>query len=252
MSLPLRLYYYLLVALGRLIASVKLNHVEVGRQVRKRRKTFTIWAIPCINLVCDGLRVGIELLPRQSWLRHELHLHRQVLDRRCRIDNGTLITERLPGVCLRSYLGGETDSLQIRRALEAAVKALHQLHQQGHSHSDAALHNVFYEPQQQQARWFDFESRHHRTSLEWARAQDLMALSCSAAKAVGRSRVRLVAQALESYPCSEVKKRLGRLLQQWPRQPQLLLLVEAPWDHRCFQLLCYLLEVAPSAPGGPR
>lgn len=245
MSLLDSAYYTLVVASGRLAASVKFSHVvRAGDSYRKWRKP---WAGALLKLANGYLwvtRAGLRILTGGDWVEWELAVHREALDRRLLVEEGqVLVTPRVPGTVLFDLLRSEREASLKQAALAAALRELHRLHQvevKGSplTHSDAATHNVCYDVENGRAYWLDFESRHVGRSLRWRRVHDLLAFTCSAASALPPEQFSLLVPALrEGYPDPALLKELVRRLEGWRGRPVELQLVQAPWDYRRVQRL---------------
>lgn len=248
MSLPgwtRALWHLAVVAAGRCAARVKLCRVWIGSDgyFHKQRKPLSgCWVGP-LNLALRLLGIPVEVLPESEWLRREQDVLGRVLGRAVRVQGSVLLTPRLPGRCLWRLVRQQPE--QAWPALEAAARALYQLHEAGVTHSDPALHNAFYDPADGTAHWLDFETRYlSRTRVDRCRSHDLAALLASAAKATPRSHLPQVVEAIaRGYPHRARLEQAGRLLGRLP----VLLIVEVPWSLGCLDSLRGLLLRA--APG---
>ena len=179
-----RAYFFLCLALGRLLRSGKYSrtlivHADGELQVRKHRlfyAPFLVWmGGPLLRILDTGVRV----LPQRHWEARERQLYRSLHGSSIQVEgDGTLLLPCLAGETLAALLENAEMEASIRKkAIQLAVVALSELHGHGFTHGDAMAENVMIDLEAGIAHWFDFETLHDSSRLiAWRRADDVRAL----------------------------------------------------------------------------
>ena len=179
-----RAYFLLCLALGRLLRLGRYSTTHVGDAdgelvVRKRRRFYAPLLVRMGGPVMRILDTGVRVLPQREWEEREELIYSRLRAASIRIDaGGTLVLPCLPGETLAALLEDrELAASSRKRAIELAVIALTEFHQQGFTHGDAMADNVLIDLEAGVARWFDFETMHEASrSMAWRRADDVRAL----------------------------------------------------------------------------
>lgn len=150
------------------LARLRLNYViREGAIICKRRVWGGQWLIRGARLFGP---TSFVVLPESKWLAWEPHMYRLFYGLEVRRFGRMLVLPVLPGVVLDHYWQTTSDPQVQLQAFAAAVVALYNLHQHVvhlpdgvmalYSHADATCYNVLYDPETNQANWFDFETMH--------------------------------------------------------------------------------------------
>jgi hypothetical protein len=179
-----RAYYFLCLALGRLLRSARYSKasidVQAGEvQVRKHRSFYAPLLVWMGGPLARILDTGVRVLPQRDWEQRERLVYQALSDRSIRIDgNGTLVLPFLGRKTLAALLEDPELEESVRKtAIERAVVALAEFHHLGFTHGDAMAENVLVDVEAGVARWFDFETIHDSSRpMAWRRADDVRAL----------------------------------------------------------------------------
>lgn len=202
---------------------VSLGRVADGREpwVSKRQHRWT----PLLVAVTEALfRVRFRTLTGPAWFAREGQSYARLYGLSVRAVGSTLRLPRLPGRVAHAVLQDPTALDAHLDVVRACVHGLYRAHHAGDgdfSHGDATVRNFLYEPATHIARLFDFETEHdHRRPVVWRRADDLRALSGSAAACLGPDRypdlMRVVAL---TYPDVAVRAECLALWQHLLTRP---------------------------------
>ena len=234
-SLLIRLLHLPIRFFASCIQRVYINHISFeqaddGRSlVRKRRSWFAGLLIFPGNVVFWFRRVPLRVLYNGQWLRWERTL--KLALRNESIPAGTeLLCETIPGQPLSQQLcDGEVESADRLAWLKIATVALKNLHKETVlqpdferpivlSHGDAAVSNVLYCDQTEQAEWFDFDLRHDfRMDADQRHADDLRSLIFSAGVFCPAEELEsIVSMVKHEYRCDRVWAALqSQLVSRW-------------------------------------
>ncbi|MBI3926430.1 MAG: hypothetical protein HY319_12890 [Armatimonadetes bacterium] len=227
----MNVYYVAVVASGRLAATIKLGKVwRRDGGFGKKRRFYAPLVVTLANIYLRLTGAGLRLLTNREWLSWEQEVWRRS-GRDARVSGAELLMPEIPGVPLSSILASGASRNQKATAIATSLRELHRLHHElGLTHSDAATHNVHYEPLEVRAWWFDYESRHEGKSPGWRRAQDVAAFLSSAAAKTGPDLEILEAVVPEAYPEPAILGQALDMLNDWRSHPVLLQLIQAPWS----------------------
>lgn len=220
---------------------IALVSVESRPFVSKRRRWLSTCAIPLANWVLRLDRAGTRVLPERAWIQREFDLHRRQGGERPRMGpRGALWLPIRAGRSLSEWL---LDSdLQLERKLvfvEAAARALAELHTfrngdslAGLTHGDATTRNVMVAPDTGMAVWIDFDTAHRESaSEEWRRADDLRALTCSAATSIPKEGYGNLVRAIAiGYRSPATLERLAEQVDRLQVRPRLFPFAQAPLE----------------------
>ena len=228
LRLPIRFFAYC-------IQCVYINHISFEQAddgaalVRKRRSWFAWSLIFPGNIVFRFRRVPLRVLYNGQWLRWEQTL--KLALRNESIPAGTeLLCETIPGQPLSQRLcDGEVELADRLAWLKVATTALKNLHKETVllpgferpitlSHGDAAISNVLYCDQTEQAEWFDYDLRHDlRMDADQRHADDLRSLIFSAGVFCPAEELEsIVSMVKHEYRCDRVWAALqSQLVSRW-------------------------------------
>ena len=183
-----RAYFYLSLALGRLLRAGRYSSVRVvdrdgELEVRKRRSFYAPALVSLGGPIVRILNTGMRVLPQVEWEARERSIYERLYGTSPRVDaDGTLVLPHLAGETLATLLDDATLGDAARqKAIELAVVALAELHAHGFTHADAMAENVMVDLDAGVARWFDFETVHDSSRpVDWRRADDVRALIATA------------------------------------------------------------------------
>ena len=234
-SLLIRLLHLPIRVFASCIQRVYINHISFeqaddGRSlVRKRRSWFAGLLIFPGNVVFWFRRVPLRVLYNGQWLRWERTL--KLALRNESIPAGTeLLCETIPGQPLSQCLcDRQVESVGRLKLLTVATVALKNLHKETVllpgferpiilSHGDAAISNVLYCDQTEQAEWFDFDLRHDfRMDADQRHADDLRSLIFSAGVFCPAEELEsIVSMVKHEYRCDRVWAALqSQLVSRW-------------------------------------
>ena len=148
-------------------------------QVRKHRLFYAPQLVWLGGLLVRILDTGVRVLAQRDWEERECRVYRILTGTLIRIDaDGTLVLPLLAGETLASLLEDpELEDSGRKRAIEAAVVSLAELHARGLTHADAMAENVLVDLEAGVAHWLDFETAHAASRpMPWRRADDVRAL----------------------------------------------------------------------------
>ncbi len=242
-----RAYFFLCLALGRLLRSVRYARVRhVGHEVRKRRAfhaPLLIWlSVPLIRIL-DG---GVRVLPRRAWQAREEEIYRLLYRTPIRRDaDGTLVLPCLPGTPLAALLEDPAFEEPARKsAVERAAAALAAFHHGGFTHGDAMAENVLIDPPSGAAHWFDFETLHDAgRTVAWRRSDDVRALLTTCLiRTPPEKLAETLHHILEAYGDADVTRLLADSFHSAWQRPLALHLLQAPLSFPRFREIARLLE----------
>jgi len=179
-----RAYFFLCLALGKLLRAARYSKVRIVDQggelrVRKRRSFYAPLLVSLGGPLVRLLDTGVRVLPQRDWEDRERHLYLSLRGTAIRVDpDGTLVLPRFAGETLATLLEDpELDESDRERAIELAVVALADFHARGFTHGDAMAENVMVDLEAGVAHWFDFETIHDVSrSVARRRSDDVRAL----------------------------------------------------------------------------
>jgi tRNA A-37 threonylcarbamoyl transferase component Bud32 len=179
-----RSYFFLCLALGRLLRSARYSKARIAcqdgeLQVRKYRFFYApllIWlGVPVVRI----LNTGVRVLRQRDWEERERRIYRTLYGTSIRIEaDGMLVLPCLAGETLATLLENPELEESVRKtATERAVIALAEFHHLGFTHGDAMAENVLIDLEAGASHWFDFETMHDSSRpMAWRRADDVRAL----------------------------------------------------------------------------
>jgi tRNA A-37 threonylcarbamoyl transferase component Bud32 len=179
-----RSYFFLCLALGRLLRSARYSKTRIAGQdgelqVRKYRFFYApllIWlGVPLVRV----LNTGVRVLPQRDWEERERRIYRTLYGTSIRIEaDAMLVLPCVAGETLATLLENPELEESVRKtAIERAVIALAEFHHLGFTHGDAMAENVLIDLEAGAAHWFDFETMHDSSRpMAWRRADDVRAL----------------------------------------------------------------------------
>jgi hypothetical protein len=188
---------------------VTLSRVEVGRTpwVSKKQHGWT----PTLVAVTQAIfRLRFRTLTGAAWIARERDAYARLHGLLVRVHGASLRLPRLPGRTVDAVLVERGPGVDPGVVIAACAQALYRAHQSGDgafSHGDATVRNFLYEPVTGIARLFDFETEHDPTQPQlWRRADDLRALSGSAAACLPPTQYPHVVRAIVgAYPDPAVR-----------------------------------------------
>ena len=233
LSLLTRILQLPLAGFADCIQRVNVNHVSFedidGKAFVRKRRSWYDWALIAPgNIVFRFRQTPVRVLYKGEWVRWERTL--KLALRNERISAGKeLLCEKISGQPLSDYLSTETKFPQKLASLKTATLALKALHKTSVelagferpiklSHGDAAIANVLYEIESNQAEWFDFDLRHDlRIDAVQRHADDLRALLFTAGCCLRESELEsLVKMVRLEYRCERVWAALqNQLISRW-------------------------------------
>jgi hypothetical protein len=193
--------------------------------VLKRRRAWSALLIAPGNLYLWAIGAGVSVLSRRRWQERERVIYETVYQAPCRVEaGGWLVLPRWSGRVVAGFAADVREPGEDRLcALGAAARALEAFHTvvvagTRLSHGDATVHNVMYDPDRGQARWFDFDMAHEDQLAEVVRhADDLRALCYSAIESArGLEVIDIVATLVKAYGRREVWRHLQARLRSGP------------------------------------
>ena len=217
------------------IQRVYINHISFeqaddGRSLVRKRRSWFAWSLIFPgNIVFRFRRVPLRVLYNGQWLRWEQAL--KLALRNESIPAGSdLLCAVIPGQPLSQYLcDRQVESGDRLMRLKIATVALKNLHKKNVllpgferpivlSHGDAAVSNVLYCDQTEQAEWFDFDLRHDmEVDADQRHADDLRSLIFSAGVFCPAEELEsLVSMVKYEYRCDRVWAALqSQLVSCW-------------------------------------
>ena len=228
LHLPIRFFAYCIQRVY--INQISFEQADDGTSlVRKRRSWFAWLLIFPGNIVFRFRRVPLRVLYNGQWLRWEQTLKLALRNESISADT-ELLCETIPGHPLSECLCGRQVEPADRLArLKIATGALKKLHEKTVlppgfeqpivlSHSDAAVSNVLYCDQNEQAEWFDFDLQHDlRVEAGQRHADDLRSLIFSAGVFCPAGELEsVVSMVKHEYGCDRVWAALrSQLVSRW-------------------------------------
>ncbi len=251
--------YRLRSALGMLLRRVKT--------CRTRREEGDVWFIrtrpwygTCLiapaNWCLRWLSAGVSILPTRQWLDWECRLHSELSSLVAeRAGRRRLLLPQIEGEELAAILSSPAKDLPHKdRALRLAAAALVRSHQRrvlwpdgvcrSFSHGDATARNVICQVASGVATWIDFETLHDpRRSVAWRQADDLRALTWSAAEMTGADSYEAVCIAiLDAVSDVAVLSELTRVADN--ERPNIYQVAQGSLSSVQHRQLCSVLAVA--------
>ena len=259
LALTERVYFSLCRTLGSLLRSARYSTARIvdengERRVLKSRRFYAPLLILMGNALVRILDTGVRVLPQRDWVEREREIYRTLYGTSVRVEPaGTLGLPYISGKTLANVLEDPALEESVRRrAIERAVSALADFHRIGFTHADAMAENVLIDLEPGVARWFDFETIHDSNRSEnWRRADDVRALlvTClmrtvpgkraatlqlilnvyadeAVTRVMAASFTRVLQRPLAFHLAQaglslETFRDVGRLLDEWLRQPGL-------------------------------
>jgi hypothetical protein len=183
-ALAERVYFYLSLALGRLLRAGRYSTTRIvcqdgELQVRKHRLFYAPLLVSLGALLVRILDTGVRVLPQRDWEERERLVYGSLHRASIRIDaDGAVVLPCLTGKTLAALLEDpELEDSARARAIELAAVALAEFHAEGFTHGDAMAENVMIDLEAGVARWFDFETVHDSSRpMVWRRTDDVRAL----------------------------------------------------------------------------
>src|SRR5688572_27951697 len=136
-----RVYFFLSLALGRLLRSVRYSKARIAyqdgeRQVRKHRLFYAPLLVSMGNPLLRILDTGVRVLPQRDWEERERRIYRSLRGTSIQIDaGGMLVLPCLAGETLATLLEDPELEEPVRKtSIERAVTALAEFHHLGFTH----------------------------------------------------------------------------------------------------------------------
>lgn len=245
-----RVYFRCCRTLGQLLRAGRYSKVRVvdhdgELQVQKQRAFYApllVWmGGPLVRILNTGTRV----LPQRDWEDRERTIYGRVHGASIRVDDGTLVLPRLPGVTLASLLeDSQVEESDRERAIQLSAAALARFHRLGLTHGDAMAENVLVDLHGGVANWFDFETLHDPSRpLAWRRADDVRALlATSLLRTEPEKLARTLDLVLDAYQDDEVTRFLAKSFTSVWRRPLIFHLGQAGWSFQCHLRIGRLLR----------
>jgi hypothetical protein len=239
-----RVYFFLCLALGRLLRAGRYSKVRIVaqegvRHVRKHRLFYAPLFVALSDPVVKILDTGVRVLPQREWQERERLIYRDLYGASIQVDGD----DELGLPCLR----GETlatllEDPQLKEAdrnnaIKLAVVALAGFHRLGFTHGDAMAENVMVDLEAGAAHWFDFETIHDSSRpMEWRRADDLRALLATCLlRTVSGKLAETLHLILDLYADQAVTRILTTSFTSVWRRPLTFHLGQAPLPFQCFR-----------------
>ena len=245
-----RAYFFLCLTLGRLLRAGKYSKARIvyqdgEPQVRKHRLFYAPLLVWMGGPLFGILDTGVRVLPQRDWEERERRIYRSLRGTSIRIDpDGMLVLPCLAGKTLATLLE-DPELVSVRkRAIERAVVALAEFHQQGFTHGDAMAENVLVDLEAGVAHWIDFETIHDSSRpMAWRRADDVRALlvTCLLRTVPGElaATLNLI---LDTYPDEGVTRLLAASFTSVWRRPLTFHLGQAGLSFQDFREIARLLS----------